>query len=126
MTASAPVIDTFRKLHESGCFVIPNPWDIGSARWLRGQGFKALATTSAGFAFTQGRADQDVPLGMMLASAAANALSGEIDQARRISIEALRLNPSLRLSTLREYFVLRRPQDMERLIDGLRLAGLPE
>lgn len=61
------VINTFRRLHESGCFVIPNPWDIGSARWLRGQGFKALATTSAGFAFTQGRADQDVPLKMMLA-----------------------------------------------------------
>lgn len=46
---------------------MPNPWDIGSARWLRGQGFKALATTSAGFAFTQGRADQDVPRDMMLA-----------------------------------------------------------
>ena len=61
------VIKTFQRLHESGCFVMPNPWDIGSARWLRGQGFKALATTSAGFAFTQGRADQDVPLEMMLA-----------------------------------------------------------
>ena len=46
---------------------MPNPWDIGSARWLRGQGFQALATTSAGFAFTQGRADQDVPRDMMLA-----------------------------------------------------------
>lgn len=57
----------FRTLHEAGCFVMPNPWDIGSARWLRGQGFKALATTSAGFAFTQGRADQDVPRDMMLA-----------------------------------------------------------
>jgi 2-methylisocitrate lyase-like PEP mutase family enzyme len=57
----------FRTLHEAGCFVMPNPWDVGSARWLRGQGFKALATTSAGFAFTQGRADQDVPRDMMLA-----------------------------------------------------------
>ncbi len=56
----------FSALHESGCFVIPNPWDVGSARWLRSKGFKALATTSAGFAFTQGRADRDVPLGMML------------------------------------------------------------
>lgn len=46
---------------------MPNPWDVGSARWLRGQGFKALATTSAGFAFTQARADQDVPRDMMLA-----------------------------------------------------------
>lgn len=60
-------IEAFRALHESGCFVMPNPWDLGSARWLRGQGFKALATTSAGFAFTQGRADQDVPRDMMLA-----------------------------------------------------------
>ncbi len=66
MTFSSQV-DVFRKLHESGCFVMPNPWDVGSARWLRGQGFKALASTSAGFAFTQGRADQDVPRDMMLA-----------------------------------------------------------
>lgn len=65
--AYSPQVDAFRALHESGCFVMPNPWDFGSARWLRGQGFKALATTSAGFAFTQGRADQDVPRDMMLA-----------------------------------------------------------
>lgn len=58
---------TFRDLHRDGCFVIPNPWDVGTARWLRAQGFKALATTSAGYAFTQGRADQAVPLEMMLA-----------------------------------------------------------
>jgi 2-methylisocitrate lyase-like PEP mutase family enzyme len=63
----SPQVDAFRKLHESGCFVMPNPWDEGSARWLRGQDFKALASTSAGFAFTQGRADQDVPRDMMLA-----------------------------------------------------------
>ncbi len=65
--AYSPQVDAFRKLHESGCFVMPNPWDEGSARWLRGQGFKALASTSAGFAFTRGRADQDVPRDMMLA-----------------------------------------------------------
>jgi 2-methylisocitrate lyase-like PEP mutase family enzyme len=65
--AYSPQVDAFRALHASGCFVMPNPWDLGSARWLRGQGFKALATTSAGFAFTQGRADQDVPRDMMLA-----------------------------------------------------------
>jgi 2-methylisocitrate lyase-like PEP mutase family enzyme len=47
----------FRALHASGCFVIPNPWDVGSARYLQGLGFKALATTSAGFAFTKGFAD---------------------------------------------------------------------
>lgn len=65
--APSPHVESFRTLHETGCFVMPNPWDIGSARWLAGQGFKALATTSAGFAFTQGRADQDVPRDMMLA-----------------------------------------------------------
>lgn len=47
----------FRELHRAGCFVIPNPWDIGSARWLRSLGFKALATTSAGFAFSRGIPD---------------------------------------------------------------------
>jgi 2-methylisocitrate lyase-like PEP mutase family enzyme len=49
----------FRKLHEAGFFVIPNPWDAGTARYLRGLGFKALATTSSGFAFTQGLPDAE-------------------------------------------------------------------
>jgi len=49
--------NTFRKLHEAGCFVIPNPWDVGSARYLQGLGFKALATTSSGYANSQGLAD---------------------------------------------------------------------
>jgi 2-methylisocitrate lyase-like PEP mutase family enzyme len=57
----------FRKLHESGCFVIPNPWNVGSARYLQGLGFKALASTSSGFAHSQGYADGEVPLEMMLA-----------------------------------------------------------
>jgi 2-methylisocitrate lyase-like PEP mutase family enzyme len=48
---------TFRKLHEAGCFVIPNPWNVGSARYLQGLGFKALATTSSGYAHSQGYAD---------------------------------------------------------------------
>jgi 2-methylisocitrate lyase-like PEP mutase family enzyme len=47
----------FRALHQQGCFVIPNPWDVGSARYLQHLGFAALATTSAGFAFSQGLAD---------------------------------------------------------------------
>jgi 2-methylisocitrate lyase-like PEP mutase family enzyme len=47
----------FRRLHESGCFVIPNPWNAGTARYLQGLGFKALATTSSGFAHSQGLAD---------------------------------------------------------------------
>ena len=49
----------FRALHERGCFVIPNPWDVGSARYLQHLGFPALATTSAGFAFSQGLPDTD-------------------------------------------------------------------
>ncbi|MEP7276795.1 MAG: isocitrate lyase/phosphoenolpyruvate mutase family protein [Betaproteobacteria bacterium] len=51
---------TFRALHESGCFVIPNPWDVGSARYLQSLGFKALATTSSGFAWSRARADNAV------------------------------------------------------------------
>jgi len=53
---------TFRKLHESGCFVIPNPWDVGSARALQGMGFKALASTSAGFAWSIGKSDNHITL----------------------------------------------------------------
>jgi len=49
----------FRALHEAGCFVIPNPWDVGSARYLQQLGFTALATTSAGFAFSQGLPDSE-------------------------------------------------------------------
>src|SRR6478735_6991554 len=49
----------FRALHEAGCFVIPNPWDVGSARYLQQLGFPALATTSAGFAFSQGLPDSE-------------------------------------------------------------------
>jgi methylisocitrate lyase len=52
----------FRELHQSGCFVIPNPWDIGSARLLAQLGFPALATTSSGFAWSLGRADNGVSL----------------------------------------------------------------
>ncbi len=50
----------FRKLHESGCFVLPNPFDVGSAKALQHLGFKALASTSAGFAWTIGKADNRV------------------------------------------------------------------
>jgi len=48
---------TFHLLHEQGCFVIPNPWDVGGARYLQAAGFKALATTSSGFAWSHGHAD---------------------------------------------------------------------
>lgn len=56
------VTAVFHQLHESGCFVIPNPWDVGSARVLAQLGFRALATTSSGFAWSQGRPDNHVPL----------------------------------------------------------------
>ena len=57
---------TFRALHASGCFVIPNPWDIGSALYLQGVGFKALATTSSGFAWSRGHADNSVSRAQVL------------------------------------------------------------
>jgi len=63
----ASKVDTFRRLHERGCFVIPNPWDPGSAKYLEKLGFKAIASTSAGFAWSQGRSDNDVTLDQLLA-----------------------------------------------------------
>src|SRR5207248_1280048 len=62
MTPASKRISAFRKLHESGCFVIPNPWDVGSAKILEALGFKALATTSSGFAWSLGRRDNHVTL----------------------------------------------------------------
>ena len=58
--------DAFHKLHEAGCFVMPNPWNVGTARYFQGLGFKALATTSSGFAHAQGCADGAVPRDPML------------------------------------------------------------
>jgi len=66
MPAIADKRRTFRKLHEAGCFVIPNPWNVGTARYLQQLGFKALATTSSGFAHAQGYSDGEVPRDMML------------------------------------------------------------
>jgi 2-methylisocitrate lyase-like PEP mutase family enzyme len=60
-------VEKFRGLHQSGCFVLPNPWDTGTAIYLHHLGFKALATTSAGFAFARGKADGKVPRDEMLA-----------------------------------------------------------
>jgi len=62
-----PRVAEFRRLHESGCFVLPNPWDIGSARVLVGLGFKAVATTSAGVAWSLGRRDNEISLELSLA-----------------------------------------------------------
>jgi methylisocitrate lyase len=54
--------NSFRKMHQSGCFVLPNPWDVGSALALQHLGFKAIASTSAGFAWSIGRSDNRVTL----------------------------------------------------------------
>ena len=62
MTVQDDRVAEFHRLHASGCFVMPNPWDVGSARALEQLGFPALATTSAGFAWTLGRADNQVTL----------------------------------------------------------------
>jgi len=66
--AQSSAIARFRELHASGCFVLPNPWDIGTAVYLEHLGFEALATTSAGFAFSRGLADSvsAVPRDLML------------------------------------------------------------
>ena len=67
MTAAADKRRTFRALHDSGCFVIPNPWNVGSAVYLQGLGFKALATTSSGHAHALGMADGDASKDVVLA-----------------------------------------------------------
>ena len=71
-------IDRFHELHRTGCFVIPNPWDIGSARILATLGFPALATTSSGFAWTLGRRDNHVTLEEVLAHLRAMASSVDV------------------------------------------------
>jgi 2-methylisocitrate lyase-like PEP mutase family enzyme len=67
----------FRKLHETGCFALPNPWDVGSARALQHLGFKAVASTSAGFAWSIGRSDNRVTIEDVLQHLAA--LCGAVD-----------------------------------------------
>ncbi len=68
---------TFRALHEAGCFALPNPWDIGSARMLEHLGFKALASTSSGFAWTLAQSDYGMTRELTLAHLAA--LCGAVD-----------------------------------------------
>jgi 2-methylisocitrate lyase-like PEP mutase family enzyme len=76
----------FRALHQSGCFVLPNPWDVGTAIYLEHLGFKALATTSAGFAFSRGKPDGGVLLDDMLKHI------GEIAAATALPVNADFLN----------------------------------
>jgi 2-methylisocitrate lyase-like PEP mutase family enzyme len=71
MTAQSAKAETFRELHTGEAFLIPNPWDAGSARVLEALGFKALATTSSGFAFTLGRVDGNVTLDEVVGHVAA-------------------------------------------------------
>ncbi|HZL39559.1 MAG TPA: isocitrate lyase/phosphoenolpyruvate mutase family protein [Pseudolabrys sp.] len=73
---------TFRALHQNGCFVIPNPWNVGSTRYLQGLGFKALATTSSGFAHSQGFADGNQSCDQVLAH------FGEIAEASDLPVNA--------------------------------------
>jgi len=73
---------TFRKLHESECFVIPNPWDVGSALYLQKLGFKALASTSSGFAFTKGLPDEALTRDLVLQHLA------EISRAVQVPVNA--------------------------------------
>jgi len=79
-------VATFRALHGSGCFVLPNPWDVGTAIYLEHLGFKALATTSAGFAFSRGKPDGGVSLDEMLRHI------GEIAAATTLPVNADFLN----------------------------------
>jgi 2-methylisocitrate lyase-like PEP mutase family enzyme len=66
VTSVADKRRAFRQLHEAGCFVIPNPWDVGSARFLQSLGFKALASTSSGFAWSAGQSDGAVSRDLVL------------------------------------------------------------
>ena len=82
--AQLSVIEKFRALHETGCLVMPNPWDVGTAVYLQHLGFEALATTSAGFAFTRGLPDtvSAITSGAMLAHIA------EVAQATPLPVNA--------------------------------------
>ena len=95
---------TFQQLHESGCFVIPNPWDVGSARYLQGLGFKALATTSSGFAWSQGRPDNGISREMALDHlreiVAATDLPVNADFENGFAIDAAGVAESVRLAVV--------------------------
>lgn len=92
----------FQQLHEAGCFVIPNPWDVGSARYLQSLGFKALATTSSGFAWSRGRADgavsRDMALGYLSDIVAATDLPVNADFESGFARDAAGVAESVRLA----------------------------
>jgi 2-methylisocitrate lyase-like PEP mutase family enzyme len=78
MPARSSRVRRFHELHASGCFVMPNPWDVGSARALASLGFQALATTSAGWAWSMGRRDQGLSVDDAIAHLAAMAAAVEL------------------------------------------------
>lgn len=100
--SSADKRRAFRQLHERGCFAIPNPWDIGSARWLQGLGFKALASTSSGFAWSQGSPDTGMARDRVLAHlheiAAATEIPLNADFERGFAADAAGVAESVRLA----------------------------
>jgi len=67
MTNQTEKANQFRALHQSGCFILPNPWDVGSAKLMQGLGFKALASTSAGFARSTGVDDYNLTRDQVIA-----------------------------------------------------------
>ena len=106
MTETRPSITdkrrTFQQLHATGCFVIPNPWDVGSARFLQGLGFKALATTSSGFAWSQGSPDggttRDSVLAHLEEIVAATDLPVNADFENGFALDAAGVAESVRLA----------------------------
>lgn len=106
MTGTRPSIAdkrrVFRQLHEAGCFVIPNPWDVGSALFLQTLGFKALATTSSGFAWSRGRPDggiaRDTAVAHLRDMVAATDLPVNADFERGFAPDAAGVGLSVRLA----------------------------
>jgi 2-methylisocitrate lyase-like PEP mutase family enzyme len=106
MTETRPSIAdkrrTFQQLHVDGCFAIPNPWDVGSARFLQGLGFKALATTSSGFAWSRGHPDggttRDSVLAHLEEIVAATDLPVNADFENGFALDAAGVAESVRLA----------------------------
>ena len=106
MTKTSPSIAdkrrAFFELHQAGCFIIPNPWDVGSARFLQGLGFKALASTSSGFAWSQGRPDNGLARDAVLAHLAELVAATEVpvnaDFESGFAVDAEGVGESVRLA----------------------------
>jgi methylisocitrate lyase len=105
MTVARQRAAAFHELHVSGCFVIPNPWDVGSAKILVQLGFPALATTSSGFAWSVGRSDNHVPLDEALghfravASAVAVPVNGDFEGGFAVEPEGVAANVAAAVET---------------------------